>query len=86
MAMFNTWKVTVYAINMSNGESEVTYRAIDEKDAMIKFRDWCASYGNNPATKACEVVVLNPDGDLVRMEKIDNSKYIPAEEPVAEEE
>lgn len=84
--MFKTWKVSIYVINMAGGESEETYRAVNEKEALIKFRSWAASYGNNAATKACMIVVYNPDGDMFRYEKIDNSKYIPAEEPVAEEE
>lgn len=75
MTMFKTWKVTVYAINMSDGESEQTYRANTEKEAMDKFRDWCASYGNNPATKACEVIVVHPNGMIHRTEIIDNMAY-----------
>lgn len=76
MSIFNSWRVIVLTRNLSDGETEFTNRYESEKEAMDNFYKSCSSYGVNPATKACEIVVLNPDGDLMRMEKIDNSKYI----------
>lgn len=74
--MFKTYKVITITINNNDGESHDYAEKATEKEAMDLFYNRCSSYGTNPATKACEVVVLNPDGDLVRMEKIDNGKYI----------
>ena len=74
--MFNKYTVITKTINMENGESVVAKDKETEKEAMDLFYNNCSSYGTNPQTKACEVMVLNPNGDINRIEKIDNSKYI----------
>lgn len=79
--MFNKFTVITKTINMSDGES-LTYKDKDtEKEAIDLFYNNCSSYGTNPQTKACEVIVLAPDGTFIRVERIDNSQYIePTEE------
>jgi len=78
--MFNKYTVITKTINMSDGEAVVTKDKDTEKEAMDLFYNNCSSYGTNPQTKACEVIVLAPNGDVIRMEKIDNSVYQTAEE------
>lgn len=78
--MFNKFTVITKTINMSDGEAVVTKDKDTEKEAMDLFYNNCSSYGTNPQIKACEVIVLAPNGDVIRMEKIDNSIYQTAEE------
>lgn len=74
--MFNKYTVITKTINKDNGE-DVNWKLKDtEKEAIDLFYNNCSSYGTNPATKACEVIVLEPNGNIFRMEQIDNSKYI----------
>ena len=84
--MFNSWRVITFTRNMSDGEAEFMVRKNSEKEAIDTFYNNCNTYGTNPATKTCQVVVYDPEGHVIKDEQIDNSKYIPAEEPVAEEE
>lgn len=73
--MFNKYTIITKTINLSDGESVVTKDKDTEKEAMDLFYYNCNSYGTNPQTKACEVIVLDPNGDIKRVEKIDNTKY-----------
>lgn len=74
--MFNKFTVIAKTINLSDGESVVLKDKETEKEAIDLFYYNCNSYGTNPQTKACEVLIINPDGDIMRIEKIDNSKYL----------
>lgn len=78
--MFNKFRVVTFTRNMSDGEATFSKEFNTEKEAMDKFYADCNSYGTNPQTKTCEVVVFNPEGNISKMEMIDNSKYI-VEEP-----
>ena len=82
--MFNKYRVITFTRNMSDGETTFKEEKNTEKEAMDMFYKNCDSYGTNPSTKACEVVVFNPSGNIIKMEMIDNSKYI-VEEPEVEE-
>lgn len=74
--MFNKYTVITKTMNMSDGEN-VDWKLKDtEKEAIDLFYNNCSSFGTNPQTKSCEVIVLNPNGDIDKMEKINNSKYI----------
>lgn len=73
--MFNKYRIISATMNMSDGEATDVVMKDTEKEAMDTFYNKCSSLGTNPATKACEVVVLSPNGDLVRIEKIDNTAY-----------
>lgn len=79
MSIFNTWRVSVFSRNMTDGESENTFRTESEREARAKYRDWVANYGNNNAVKCCAVYLYNPDGLCVKDETIDNRPYITAE-------
>lgn len=71
--MFNSWLVITRTINVSGGEAEVTARKDTEKEAMDLFYNNLSSYGTNPSTKACQVIVVKPNGDFARFETIDNT-------------
>lgn len=74
--MFNKFTVITKTINMSDGENLTSVTKDTEKEAKDKFYDECSTVGGNPQTKACEVIILDPNGDVMKSEKIDNSKYI----------
>lgn len=73
--MFNKFTVITKTINMSDGESVTWVNKDTEKEARDKFFDECSTVGGNPQTKACEVIVLNPNGNILRIEPIDNEQY-----------
>ena len=74
--MFNKFTVITKTINTEDGEN-VEWKLKDtEKEAIDLFYNSCSSYGTNPQTKACEVIVLDLEGNIKRMDKIDNNKYI----------
>lgn len=74
--MFNKFTVITKTINMEDGEN-VEWKLKDtEKEAIDLFYNSCSSHGTNPQTKACEVIVLDLEGNIKRMDKIDNNKYI----------
>lgn len=81
--MFEKWRVITFTRNMSDGETSFKEELDTEKKAWDKFYYNCNSYGTNPSTKACEVIIVNPNGDIIRIEKINNAKYI---EPTPEVE
>ena len=74
--MFNKYRIITFTRNMSDGETTFTDEKDTEKEALDLFRSNCASYGNNPATKTCEVVLFDTNGNIMKMEMIDNTKYM----------
>lgn len=74
--MFNNYRVLTITKNIEDGESQTVTVKPTEKEAMDIFYYNCNSYGTNPSTKVCEVMVINPSGEVKRVEIIDNSKYI----------
>ena len=75
--MFNKYRVITFTRNMEDGEATFKEELDTEKEAMDKFYFNCNSYGTNPATKTCEVVVFDTDGNIKKMEMIDTTKYAP---------
>ena len=74
--MFNKYRVITFTKNMKDGETTFKEEFNTEKEAMDRFYFNCNSYGSNPETKACEVIVFNSKGDIIKFEKIDNTQYI----------
>lgn len=68
--MFNKYTVITKTINKEDGENVVWALKDTEKEANDLFYNNCSSYGTNPQTKACEVIVIKPDGDILKLEKI----------------
>lgn len=75
----NKWFVIRMTVNMSGGNAEEVKRFDTEKEARDTFYKWNDSYGTNPQTKYYEALLINPSGDTIRIEKIDNAKYIVAD-------
>ena len=74
--MFKKYTLIAKTMNLSDGE-DLNFETKDtEKEIIDLFYDKCSQLGGNPQTKACEIIILDPNGDLIRIEKIDNSKYI----------
>lgn len=73
--MFENYRVIRITKNIEGGEAHNIDVKKTLKDAMDAFYNQLSSYGTNPSTKICEVIVLDPNGEITRMEVIDNSKY-----------
>lgn len=78
--MFNKFRVITMTRNIEDGETTFKEEFNTKKEALDKFYYDCNSYGTNPNTKTCEVVIFDNKGDLIKVEKIDNTQYAPIEE------
>lgn len=89
--MFNNFRILVSTMNLSEGEADDVIRESDEQKAYQKFFDKLSQLGGNPQTKKVMVKLLDKNGDVLKTEIIDNSKYITpvvevVEEPTESEE
>lgn len=76
--MFNSYRITVFTINQSGGEAEVTTRIEDEQAAVLKFHSECDKYGSNKQTAYCTVKLFDKSGGQLRTENF--SQPAPVEE------
>ena len=74
--MFKDYKLLVSTVNMSDGEADEVTRIQDEKSANQKFYDKLSQLGGNPQTKKVMIQLFDKDGNVIKREFIDNSKYI----------
>ena len=76
--MFNSFRITVFTINQSGGEAEVTTRIEDEQAAVLKYHSECDKYGSNKQTAYCTVKLFDKSGGQMRTENF--SQPAPVEE------
>lgn len=81
--MFKKFIVFTRTINLSDGENVTTATKDTEREAYDLFYDNLSKFGGNEQTKAVEVIIFNPSGNIEKIDTRDNSEYITSE-PIEE--
>ena len=76
--MFKKFVVMTRTINLSDGENVTNVPKDTEREAYNLFYDNLSKLGGNEQTKAVQVIVFNPNGEIAKIDERDNSKYITA--------
>lgn len=76
--MFEKWRLVQISKNIEGGESQECVAYATEKELMSQFWYRCDKVGTNPATQILEIMLINPDGGVIRKEVIDNTKFLEA--------
>lgn len=79
--MFNKYFLETITRNMSDGVAQEIKAYDSEREARDKFYDKLSSLGGSAQTKYARIELKNSDGNLVKLEVIDNAKYIVPEIP-----
>lgn len=72
---FGKWLVLTISKNIEGGVSATVEKKDTKKSAMDLFYYNCDKIGTNPSTAFLEAMIINPYGDVEKVEKIDNTQY-----------
>lgn len=81
---YNTYKLVTITKNMNDGDainSEALNKEVEgklvpctENEAILRCLNKASTVGGNPATQAVKCLLLNPEGNVIKIEEVENPK------------